>query len=290
MQTVHPLAYPIPPAPRAGDAPGGAGTALYECEPVIPVIAARLGSWHIAVGREALDASALTARYEAAAAGWDAVLRRSAMPRAYAALLGDAFTGWEGPISALDCGIGTGALSVALADAAPGLVGIEGIDICDAMLRRSEEALGRRGVPVRTRRADLRSLPFPASNFDITMAAHVIEHLPHPRGALTEMIRVTRAGGRVVICATRSSACGALIQLSWRTHRIAPGLLARWMREAGLRDVRELRSGSRRFGALSSAWVGTVPADRRPLPLALSGAPSGCSIDPKVFREPQSAR
>ena len=220
----------------------------------------------------------------------DAVLRRGAMPRAYTALLRDALTGWKGPLSALDCGIGTGALSLALADAAPGFVSVRGIDICEAMLRRSNEVLRRRGVPVRTRRADLRSLPFPASAFDITMAAHVIEHLPHPRAALTEMIRVTRAGGRVVICATRSSACGALIQLRWRTHRIAPASLAVWMTEAGLRDVRELRPGSRRFAALSSAWVGTVPADDRPPPPAISGTPSGCAIDPRFIREPQSAR
>jgi hypothetical protein len=78
------------------------------------------------------------------------------------------------------------------------------------------------------------------------------------------MARVTRPGGRVVICATRSSWRGFLIQLGWRTHRIAPATLADWMHEAGLVRVRRLRAGSRRFDALSSAWVGIVPeTDRR---------------------------
>lgn len=232
-------------------------------DPAIPVFAARLGSWRIAIGREAMPAGVLAARYDAAAAGWHAALARHDMPRAYEAVLRGALAGWDagGPIAALDCGIGTGALSLALGRAAPGPVAVEGVDVSRGMLRRAEAALAAQGIPAATRRADLRALPFAPARFDVAMAAHVLEHLPDPRAALSEMIRVTRPGGRVVICATRASVPGLLIQLRWRTHRLAPATLSGWMREAGLTGVRRLRSGTRRFDALSSAWTGMVPPD-----------------------------
>lgn len=232
----------------------------------LPVLAARLGSWRLNLEREPLDRAGLAARYDAAAPGWPAALARHDMPRAYEALLRDALGGsaTSGPLVALDCGIGTGALSLALARAAPGPITVDGIDLSSGMLRAAETALSAEGVPVRTRLGDLTALPYADARFDLAMAAHAVEHLPDPRIALREMIRVTRPGGRVVICATQSTLRGFLIQLGWRTHRIAPAKLGRWMREAGLVRVRRLRAGSRRFDALSSAWVGMVPeTDRR---------------------------
>lgn len=226
----------------------------------LPVLAARLGSWRLNLEREPLDRAGLAARYDAAAPGWPAALARHDMPGAYEALLHDALDGLAtpDPITALDCGIGTGALSLALARAAPGVVVVDGIDLSPGMLRAAEAALTADGVPVQARLGDLIALPFAPARFDLTMAAHAVEHLPDPRTALREMVRVTRPGGRVVVCATRSTLRGFLIQLGWRTHRIAPSTLNRWMREAGLVRVRRLSAKSRRFDALSSGWVGTV--------------------------------
>lgn len=227
----------------------------------LPVLAARLGSWRLNLEREPLNPAGLAARYDAAASGWSAALARHDMPRAYEALLRDALEGsaTSGPLAALDCGIGTGALSCALARAVRGAVAVDGIDLSPGMLRAAETALAAEGVPVRTRLADLTALPYADACFDLAMAAHAVEHLPDPRIALREMVRVTRPGGRVVVCATRSTLRGFLIQLGWRTHRIAPATLGRWMCEAGLARVRRLSAGSRRFDALSSAWVGMVP-------------------------------
>jgi ubiquinone/menaquinone biosynthesis C-methylase UbiE len=45
----------------------------------------------------------------------------------------------------------------------------------------------------------VRALPFPDATFDVCRAAQLLEHLPDAGRALSEMIRVTRRGGRVVV-------------------------------------------------------------------------------------------
>lgn len=227
----------------------------------LPVFAARLGSWRLNLERLPLSAGSLAARYDAAAEGWPDALARHDMPRAYEAVLRDALSGvGAGPIAALDCGVGTGAMCRALVRAAPGRVTLDGIDLSPGMLRAAEASLAAEGLPLETHCGDLTALPFASRSFDLTMAAHVIEHLPDPRTALAEMVRVTRPGGRIVVCATRTTLRGLLIQLGWRTHRIAPGTLAGWMSEAGLDGVRRLDAASSRFDSLSSAWTGIVRA------------------------------
>jgi ubiquinone/menaquinone biosynthesis C-methylase UbiE len=139
--------------------------------------------------------------------------------------------------------MGTGALSPALARAAPGAVAVDGIDLSPGMLRAAETALSVDGVPMGTRPGDLTALPYADARFDLAIAAHAVEYLPDSRAALREMVRVARPGGRVAVCATRSRLRGFPIQLGWRTRRIAPATLAAWMRGAGLTRVRRLNAG-----------------------------------------------
>ncbi|MEM7489127.1 MAG: class I SAM-dependent methyltransferase [Pseudomonadota bacterium] len=185
------------------------------------------------------------------------------MPRAYKAILRGALVGWDGrgPLAALDYGVGTGALSLALARVAPGPLTVDGVDVAPAMLRGAETALARHDVSFRAHRADLRSRPKDHVRFDLAVAAHMIEHLPDPRAALREMVRVTRPGGHVVLCATRNTARGLLIQLRWRTHRLAPETLAGWMRAAGLQEVRQLRPvAGASTRAAAPGWAPSRPA------------------------------
>ena len=47
---------------------------------------------------------------------------------------------------------------------------------------------------------DVLELPFQDETFDVVCSNELIEHLPDVETALSEMIRVTRQGGRIIIC------------------------------------------------------------------------------------------
>ncbi|MEE4205378.1 MAG: class I SAM-dependent methyltransferase, partial [Erythrobacter sp.] len=120
----------------------------------------------------------------------------------------------------LDCGIGCGSLSLALARRAGPAPDYHGIDISGAMLAAADAELRRAGIVARLRQADVRAIPYPDRSFDVVMAAHVLEHLPEPAVALREMTRVLKPGGVLLVCMTRRSAFGAIVQLRWRTWMV----------------------------------------------------------------------
>jgi len=88
----------------------------------------------------------------------------------------------------LDVGSGTGRDLTELAD------GAIGVDSSGAMCAR---AAGR-GATVA--RGDARALPFADATFEAVRADRVVQHLTEPVSALRELARVTRPGGRVVVC------------------------------------------------------------------------------------------
>jgi SAM-dependent methyltransferase len=47
--------------------------------------------------------------------------------------------------------------------------------------------------------ADIQSLPFASGSFDVVCSFETIEHVPSPRIAVEELVRVVRRGGRLVI-------------------------------------------------------------------------------------------
>jgi len=60
-----------------------------------------------------------------------------------------------------------------------------------------------RGTLARAVRADLLSLPFPDASFDAVIASEVLEHIPDDSGAISEIARVVRPGGRVAVTVPR---------------------------------------------------------------------------------------
>ena len=55
---------------------------------------------------------------------------------------------------------------------------------------------------------DLASARFPDGCFDLVTVRHVIEHIPDPRSFMAELVRILRAGGRLVIETPNSEALG----------------------------------------------------------------------------------
>jgi ubiquinone/menaquinone biosynthesis C-methylase UbiE len=100
---------------------------------------------------------------------------------------------------ALDAGCGTGddARTMALAVGPGGR--IVGIDNSQAMIAVAQQRAAGTGFPVEFRVEDVLHLPFAAESFDACRADRSLMHVPDPRLALAEMMRVTRRGGRIVV-------------------------------------------------------------------------------------------
>jgi ubiquinone/menaquinone biosynthesis C-methylase UbiE len=107
-------------------------------------------------------------------------------------LLTDEMSG-RGPC--LEIGIGTGRLALPLVEAG---IPITGIDVSDAMLKKlTAKAAGVVSPPVL--RADATSLPFQHDAFGAAFACWVLHLIPQWRVVITELVRVVRAGGVILI-------------------------------------------------------------------------------------------
>ncbi len=101
----------------------------------------------------------------------------------------------------LDIGCGLGADVLALADAvAPGGE-VVGLDASRTMIDEARARARARasGPPVSFVQGDAHRLDLPDGSFDRCRADKTFQHLPDPRRALAEMIRVTQPGGRILI-------------------------------------------------------------------------------------------
>lgn len=99
----------------------------------------------------------------------------------------------------LDVGCGSGAVTRTLAQrVAPGGQAV-GVDASSALLKAARTLAEKAGVSdtVEFKQGDCRSLPYTDASFDAVVAATTLSHVPDPGRALTEMVRVTRPGGRV---------------------------------------------------------------------------------------------
>lgn len=100
------------------------------------------------------------------------------------------FTGSE---VALDAGCGTGALAFALAPNVKEVVGV------DTNAEALEAARAAAPANVRFAEGDATKLPFAFAAFDITGCHRLLHHVRRPELVVSELARVTRLGGRMLI-------------------------------------------------------------------------------------------
>jgi ubiquinone/menaquinone biosynthesis C-methylase UbiE len=96
----------------------------------------------------------------------------------------------------VDIGCGSGAMLSEVLRSKPGWNGF-GIDISRAAISYSRKLAELKGVSDRStfQTADITDLPFRNSSVDLLIASEVIEHLPEPQAALSEIARVLVPGG-----------------------------------------------------------------------------------------------
>jgi SAM-dependent methyltransferase len=200
------------------------------------------------------------------------------------------FAGVRDGDAVLDVGSGTGALTAAVAAAAPSsrIVGI------DAAAPYVAFAQARHlGAQVRFEVGDAQQLRFADGSFDRTLSLLILNFIPDQGKALNEMIRVTRPGGTIAAAVWDYGHGMEMLRIFWdetiardpamdaRDERHMPlcrrGELAALWRELGLHDVSdEVLTIETRFSSFDDYWapflekqgpagayVAALPPDRR---------------------------
>ena len=95
----------------------------------------------------------------------------------------------------LECACGTGAISIYIAPKCNKLIAT---DFSDGMLKQATKKC-RHFNTVTVQKADITHLDFADASFDKVVAGNVIHLLPEPEKALSELKRVTKPGGTIII-------------------------------------------------------------------------------------------
>lgn len=145
---------------------------------------------------------------------------------------------------ALDVGSGPGNVTASLARAA-GPDGLAlGVDISEPMLARAVSA--EAGPNVGFLRADAQQLPFRDESFDAATSLAVLQLIPDPTAALSEIVRVLKPGGRVAIMVPTAGRGGEF--LKWLpnggVHFFAEDELGDTFEDLGLVGVRTKTLGN----------------------------------------------
>jgi ubiquinone/menaquinone biosynthesis C-methylase UbiE len=107
------------------------------------------------------------------------------------------FVPLDGNERVLDSGAGTGALALAFGP----LVGrVVALDVVPELLVLGREAAAAAGLEnVVFVDGDATELPFERDAFDLTASHRTLHHVARPELVISEMVRVTRLGGRVLV-------------------------------------------------------------------------------------------
>ena len=104
---------------------------------------------------------------------------------------------WGSHILDVGCGVGDDVYTLAKIVGSDGLV--VGIDNSKALIEEARQRMRDESLRVEFRVEDAQQLSFDANTFDGCRADRIFIHLPDRRKVLSEMIRVTRPGGWIVV-------------------------------------------------------------------------------------------
>jgi SAM-dependent methyltransferase len=113
----------------------------------------------------------------------------------------------------LDAGCGSGQWAVAFAERG---ARVTGIDLSPEMIRLAREHAGGRGLDIEWRTGDVTRLADPLAVFDAIHARVLLQFVPDVPGALRELRRVLRPGGRLL--ASVPGALSPIYRASWMRH------------------------------------------------------------------------
>jgi ubiquinone/menaquinone biosynthesis C-methylase UbiE len=137
----------------------------------------------------------------------------------------------RGDERALDVGAGTGALAYALATRVGSVVALDADPAMAARARRTAPA----NVEVVV--GDGEQLPFAEASFDVTGTLRTLHHTPNPERLLSELARVVRAGGTLLVVDQLAPPDPDEADAINRFERARDASTTRVLREQELRDL-----------------------------------------------------
>src|SRR5918998_1335833 len=149
----------------------------------------------------------------------------------------------------LEAGVGTG-LSLGYYRPA---VELYGVDLSEDMLRRARDKVVKRGLThVRSLQVmDVCRLGYADETFDAVTAQFLITLVPSPEGALTEIARVLKPGGEIILANHFGQDDGPLARVEAAVAPLCSRIvwssdfkvsrIERWARAAGLAEVVEVK-------------------------------------------------
>ncbi len=96
----------------------------------------------------------------------------------------------------LEVGVGTG-LSL---DSYPRDIRLTGVDLSEAMLKEAEQLISnRQWTHIQVQSMNAESLTFADNCYDVVTSFHTISVVSDPRAMMSEMVRVCRPGGKILV-------------------------------------------------------------------------------------------
>lgn len=144
------------------------------------------------------DSTAITAYWDAAAAGFDAEPDHGLRAGETRAAWSDLLNSWlpSGRSCVLDVGCGTGSLSELLAESGHR---VTGVDLSPRMVDRARAKLSAAGLSGRFLVGDAAAPPTGDERFDVLLSRHLVWTLPGPEAALSEWVGRIRPGGTLIL-------------------------------------------------------------------------------------------
>ena len=188
----------------------------------------------------------LAGRYSKLAPVWTEKIRRMGFCRAYDDLFIQ-IREWmpllrdSGPKQVLDMGIGSGDLSHSLVKLFPIQIHLAGVDISRAMLQESESKLAPHTLSFTGIHEKIESTGLPAGQYDLVLAAHVLEHLEQPNRGFEEIHRLLKPGMPLVLVMTRCNIGWLYLSLQWQIHCSRTQKLRQILPGLGFENIRFIR-------------------------------------------------
>lgn len=101
----------------------------------------------------------------------------------------------------LDIACGTGIVARTIGHSVPEVGGLTGLDINLLMLEVARQTAVAEGLDIEWHEGSAESLPFEDAAFDLLVLQQALQLVPDQQAAVSEMLRVLSAGGRVAISA-----------------------------------------------------------------------------------------
>jgi demethylmenaquinone methyltransferase/2-methoxy-6-polyprenyl-1,4-benzoquinol methylase len=124
----------------------------------------------------------------------------------------------------LDIAGGTGDLAMAFAKKVGATGTVVHTDINAAMLSTGRDRLIDAGVVLPTAVCDAEALPFPDNHFDLVSVAFGLRNMTHKDRALTEMNRVLKPGGKLLVLEFSTVAKPLAKAYDWYSFKVLPAL------------------------------------------------------------------